>query len=272
MILRGDYSSGVLRTKINIQFMIPENCAGPYKIVYLLHGLHGNQGSWTDNSMLPFFGKKYDAIFVMPEATRSFYFDLKTGRKYNTFISEELPKITGKIFNISGKREDCAVIGYSMGGYGSLQLALTKPELFGFCGTISPAGIYFKYMLEVIKKDIDAYLKTDYEPEELIKDFYAIYGNDLKFRPEGDIPELVKNFPADKPKPRIFAVCGTEDTLLKDSHKFREEMKNTPFDYTYEEWSGKHDWDFFNAALKKILEFWYKDKEIKTDGNSAGDA
>ena len=67
MILRGDYASDVLHTTINIQFIIPNSGAGPYKMVYLLHGLHGNQGTWIDNSMLPYYGKDFDAIFVMPE-------------------------------------------------------------------------------------------------------------------------------------------------------------------------------------------------------------
>ncbi|MCL2210614.1 MAG: alpha/beta hydrolase-fold protein [Treponema sp.] len=272
MILRGDYSSDILKTKINVQFMIPENCKGPYKIVYLLHGLHGNQGSWTDNSMLPFYGKKYDAIFVMPEASRSFYFDLKIGRKYNTFISEELPNIIKKIFNVSGKREDCAIIGYSMGGFGSLLFALSKPELYGFCGTIAPACLYFKPVLEMIKKDTEAYLKTDYEPEEVLKDLYAIFNTDLTFRPEADVPELAKNFPANKLKPIIYAACGTEDNLINENRRFRDEMKTTTFDFTYEEWAGKHDWNFFNEALRKALEFWYKDKIINMDSASTGDA
>jgi len=272
MILRGDYSSVALGSKVNVQFMIPENCTAPCKVVYLLHGLHGNQGSWIDNSMLAYYGKKYDAIFVMPEASRSFYFDLKIGRKYNTFVSDELPKIIKKIFNISAAREDCAVIGYSMGGFGSLLLALSKPDQYGFCGAISPACLFFKPVLEAIKKDVDAYLKTDYEPEELLHDLYAIYGPDLIFRPEADIPELIKNFPADKPKPKIFSACGTEDSMLKENQKFRDMMKKTSFDYTYEEWQGNHNWSFFNEALKKILEFWYKDKVSNIDKSSAGDA
>jgi S-formylglutathione hydrolase FrmB len=34
-------------------------------------------------------------------------------------------------------------------------------------------------------------------------------------------------------------------------------MKTHDFDFTYEEWSGDHDWYFFNDALKKTIEFWY---------------
>ena len=76
------------------------------------------------------------------------------------------------------------------------------------------------------------------------------------------ILELAKNFPSNKPKPKIYATCGTEDDLLKDNHNFRDEMKNTAFDYTYEEWPGGHDWNFFNESLIKILEVWHNGREI----------
>jgi len=257
MILRGYYGSDALRTSENIQFIVPDSGAGPYRVVYLLHGLHGNQGTWIDDTMLPYFSKKYDAVFVMPEAGRSFYCDQKYGRNYYTFAGEELPRICRDIFNISTRREDTAVIGCSMGGYGALKLALSKPEQFGFCGAISTACVYLKPMLDGVRADADAYRKTGAEAAEILKDLYAIYGEDLKYMQENDISELAKRFPAGAPPLKIYATCGTEDDLRKESLKFRDYMKNTTFDFTYEEWPGGHDWYFFNDALKKTLEFWY---------------
>jgi len=271
MILRGDFRSEVLHTTTNIQFLIPEKCEEPKKIIYLLHGLHGNQGSWLDNSMLPYYGKKYDAIFVIPEAGRSFYFDFIHGRNYFTFVSEELPLICRKVFNISLKREDTAVMGYSMGGYGSLLLSLSKPDQYGFCGAISPACLYFKPMLEAIKKDIPAFINKGAREAEILKDLYALYGEGLEYREEGNIPRLAKSFPGDKPKPKIYVTCGTEDGLIKENHKFRDDMKETDFDYTFEEWKGGHDWEFFNSALEKTLAFWYKDKTILGENNFTAD-
>lgn len=258
MILRGDFSSDVLRTTINIQYMIPENCTGPYKTVYLLHGLHANQGTWIDNSMLPYYGKKYDAVFIMPETGRSYYSDLKYGRRFYTFISEELPQITKNVFNISSRREDTAVIGYSMGGNGALRLALSRPEQYGFCGSISAVALDFKPMLEAIRKDKSNFKYfDDTETEEFLKDLHSMCGEDLMPGPEGFIPDLIERFPDNAPKPKFFVTCGTEDSLLKENHKFRERMTNTHFDFTYEEWAGNHDWEFFNGALKKTLAFWY---------------
>ena len=258
MTLRGDYNSEVLRMSTNIQLLIPENSDAPFRIVYLLHGLHGNQGTWLDNTMLPYYSRKYNAVFVMPEAGRSFYLDHKYGRKYYTFISEELPQICRKVFNISARREDTAVMGCSMGGYGALRLALCNPEQYAFCGAISAACLYFRPMLDGLRGNVESYQKTGAEAVEVIKDLQALYGDSLEYRPEYDISELVKNYAPDKPRTRIYGACGIEDKLREENLKFKDEIIKAGLDYTYEEWSGGHEWYFFNEALKKALDFWYE--------------
>ena len=94
MILRGNFSSEVLRMSTNIQFVFPEK--EPKRLVFLLHGLHGDQGTCIDRTMLPVFAGEYDAVFVIPEVGRSFYTDQAYGRKYYTYVSEELPNICKK--------------------------------------------------------------------------------------------------------------------------------------------------------------------------------
>jgi len=257
MVLRGYYNSDVLHTTAGIQFIAPDRESGPYKVVYLLHGLHGNEGTWIDYTMLPYFSKKYNALFVMPEAGRSFYCKQKKGRDYFTFVNEEVPQISRNIFNISKRREDTAVMGCSMGGYGALKLALSNPDHFGFCGPIASAFVCLKPILDKLRVDPDSYGNLGAEEREILKDIYAVFGDDMEFLPENDIEALVKNFPANKPKPVIYATCGTEDNLHAENLKLIDIMKDTAFDFTYEEWSGGHEWYFFNDALKKTLEFWY---------------
>jgi len=257
MILRGNFSSEVLHMSTNIQMLIPDKIDGPFKVVYLLHGLHGDQGTWLDNSMLPVFAKKYNTVFVMPEAGRSFYLNQEYGRRYFDYVSDELPNVCKKILNISSCREDTAVMGCSMGGYGSLKLVFSRPDRFGFCGAIAPACLYFGPMLEGLRKDPGPYLSTGSEAKEVIKDLRSLYGNSLEYRKDYDIPELARNFDSGMPKPKIYVACGTEDNLRKENLCFKDEMKNMNFDYTYEEWTGGHDWYFFSDALKKSLEFWY---------------
>ena len=256
MILRGDFTSKALRSRTNIQIFIPTKGNAPFRIVYLLHGLHGNQGTWLDQTMLPYYAEQYNAIFIMPECGRSFYANMSYGRKYFDYISEELPEMCSKIFNISAEPKDTAAMGCSMGGFGALRLAMVRHDIIGFCGTIAHAGTYPKDYLKAMRENGETYRSKGPEENEMGIDLLSIYGDALEYNPEYDIFELAKNFPADASKPVIYATCGTGDVLYKENIRFSEYMKTTEFDFTYEEWEGIHDWYFFNDALKKTLDFW----------------
>jgi S-formylglutathione hydrolase FrmB len=162
-----------------------------------------------------------------------------------------------KIFNISAKREDTAIMGCSMGGHGALWFALTFPEQYGFCGAIAPACLNVKEILEKLSEDPSEYLETGQEAVETLTDLYAIYGDALGYRKDYDVTYLANNFPKNKPMPKIFATCGIEDNLRDDNLIFRDMMKNSKFDFSYEEWTGGHDWVFFSDALKRTIEVWY---------------
>jgi S-formylglutathione hydrolase FrmB len=258
MVLRGSVYSKALHVQTGINILVPEMPAGEgYKIVYLLHGLHGNQDTWLDKTMLGSYANDFKSIFIMPEVGRTLYANMKYGHNYFTYISEELPEICASVFNISEKREDTAIIGCSMGGYGALKTALSKPESFGFCGAISPACLFLNEHLDGLRKDPGPWLKDGGpEVEAIYRDFLAIFGNDLSCG-EGDlIVELAKKTAALPVKPKIYAACGIEDDLRKENLRFKEQIEKLDLDYTYEEWKGIHDWNFFNDALKKSLRIW----------------
>jgi len=256
MILRGNVFSKVLEMDTGITIVAPNefNTVGAYKVAYLLHGLCGNNGTWADYSMLPAYAAFGKTIYVMPEVARSFYTDMRYGFKYFSYITEELPDICKSVFNISADREDTAIIGCSMGGYGALKCALSKPKQYGMCGTFSSACLF-------LKEGLDNQRENGTEPEfistygeKLIEDFVFAFGADLEWKPEDEILELAKGISNNQIKPIIYAACGTEDYLQGDNARFNEEMKNLNFDFTYEEWKGMHDFTFFNEALKKAID------------------
>jgi S-formylglutathione hydrolase FrmB len=232
-----------------------------YRIVYLLHGLHGDHETWLNQTMLPVFANDFNALFVMPEVGRSFYRDMRHGLRFFTYVIEELPDLCKRVFNVSGSREDTAVIGCSMGGYGALKCALSKPQQYGFCGAISTAAIPLKQYLEGLRADPSQWLKTGGAPAEaLLRDFYAIFGDDLPWDPGDDLIELARNLAGAPVKPRIYASCGTEDEFRKENLDFKAVMEKLDFDFTYEEWPGVHGWYFFSRALQRSLQQWYGEK------------
>jgi S-formylglutathione hydrolase FrmB len=208
--------------------------------------------------MLNVLAKDYHVLFVMPAVGRSFYADMKHGYNYYSYVSGELPEIAKKVFNISAKREDTAIIGCSMGGYGALKIALSKPEQYGFCGAISSACLFIDEHLKGLRKNADYWLTTGGpEAATILRDFQAVFGEELSYTDGDEIIKLAQKVADGTVQPKIYAACGTEDNLQKENVRFRELIEKLKVDYSYEAWEGGHDWLFFNDALKKALQAWY---------------
>jgi S-formylglutathione hydrolase FrmB len=232
---------------------------GAYKVCYLLHGLHNDQNSWVDSTMLQVFARDYNVLFVLPTVGRSFYADMKHGYNYFSYVSEELPAICKKVFNISAQREDTAVIGCSMGGYGALKSALTKPDQYGFCGAISTACLFIDEHLDGLRKNAEYWLANGGpEAETILRDFQAVFGEELAYAESDEIAKLAEKIASQPVQPRIYAACGTEDNLRKENLRFKELAEKLNLDYAYEEWEGIHDWNFFSAALQRALQVWHE--------------
>lgn len=252
MIVRGSVFSSMLEMETGITVIIPNkfNMEQNYQVVYLLHGLCGSNGDWANYTMLPVYANDYHAIFVMPEISRSFCSDMKFGFKYFSYISEELPIICKSVFNISSEREDTIIIGDSMGGYGALKCALSKPEQYGYCCAFSSPCLFLKEDLAE-HGEIEKFRMV--YGEQMLKDFQGILGGDLEWSEEHEVLDLANKIKDQSVRPEIYIACGTEDFLRDSNVRFSNEMRNLNFDIEYEEWSGNHDWYFFNEALQKAL-------------------
>lgn len=255
MILRGNLFSEKLAMETEISVLCNGNHGNePYKVVYLLHGLCGRSGDWLDYTMLPTYALEHNAIFIMPDVARSFYSDMKFGANYFSYVTEELPQICQRTFNISAKRENTYIIGASMGGYGALKCALTKPENYSVCCAFSSPCLFMK---EDLERSNGAKNFKEMYGETLFKDFQAIFGEDIPYNRKEDVLELAHNSAKLHEKPRFYPSCGKDDFFYKDNYRYYEILKNLNYDTTFEEAEGNHNWEFFDQALKKSLEFCF---------------
>lgn len=254
MILRGKVFSEILGMETGLSIIAPEHHhTESYKVIYLLHGLCGSSGDMIDYTMLPTYAAEYDIFFVLPEVGRSFYTDMKYGLPYFSYITKELPKICKQVFNISARREMTGVVGGSMGGYGALKAALSFPEQYGFCGAFSSACLYLKEALDEQRQfGHTEPFKAKYG-EQIPRDFLAAFGPELLWQKENEILELAKAIYKEKEKPLIYAACGKQDPFVESNIRFKTAMDLLDYDFSYEEWDGKHDWNFFNAAIERAL-------------------
>lgn len=255
MILRGHFFSSTLEMETGISLLLPkaDGERRPYKVVYLLHGLCGRSGDWIDYTLLPAFADQYRVCFVMPEVARSFYADMRYGQKFFTYITEELPATCQRLFNISARREDCAVVGASMGGYGALKCALNKPGQYGYCAAISSACLFLEQGLAYQRQHGQSDELKAIHGEQLLTDFTAIFGDDLRWDPRCDIVALAREVSQQSLRPELYLACGSDDFLVADNRRFKAELDRLGLPCVYDEWPGAHDWSFFNSALTKAL-------------------
>jgi len=234
------FLSETLGMACSMRVLLPEPTRGQaqrlHPVLFLLHGLSDDETAWTRFSGLERYVQELDLAVVMPCAHRSYYTNMTHGYRYWDFVSDELLYKSRALFPLSTQRELTFVAGLSMGGYGALKLALSKPDTFAAAASMSGA--------------CDLASLAD-RPEEL----RLVFGDAAGIRTSGgDLTELARALAHSRgPKPKLFQSCGTEDVLLAGNQRFRDFVSPLGFDYLYEEGPGQHDWAYWDAAIQRVL-------------------
>ena len=256
------FYSKYLSYATNVNVIIPENSSWQeeeqdekYKVLYLLHGRGDNHDSWVQNSQIAFFAQEHQIAVVMPTAEDSFYVDSVTGKRYFSYLTDELPKYLKKYFPLSDKAEDTFIAGLSMGGYGTLKIGLTYPERFAAIGILS-AAVRPDHMPDFHDNDKD---------REILKDNLGRTIGEGELRDEDNPYCLLKKcFQENKKLPAIFQYIGTEDFLYGMNQDLRKFLQENHVEASYEEWEGIHDWRFWNVAVERFINQIGKEKNNET--------
>jgi len=255
MLLNCCFRSAVLRrnTRITVILPTPEEEAAPVKknmkVLYLLHGLHGDESSWIRYSNVERYAKDLDIAIVMPGVGNSFYQDMVHGERFFTYMTEELPKFVQGLFPVSQKREDTYIAGLSMGGYGAFFLALSRPDLYSAAASLSGA-VDIGFRVTPIQLPEGAPLP--FFAEDCFGDITKVAGSDR------DVIALFEK--ADKEKlPRLYQSCGTKDYLYGMNKLFYAKMTELGAEIHWRETEGmEHEWAFWDEEVKYLLQTWLK--------------
>ena len=240
----------------------PEREEKPFKTLYLLHGIFGNETDWVHGTRIQRWAEEKNLAVVMPAGENAFYVDQPSiGAMHGQFIGEELVEITRKMFPLSHKREDTFIAGLSMGGYGAIRNGLKYHDTFGYIAGLSSAMILEK--ANVADDSSPMFFEKKSFLESVFGDLSKI--QDCEINPEW----IAGNMKEDGiPFPHMYLACGLDDPLLSPNRKFRDTMRELGVDVTYEEGPGAHEWDFWNRYIKKVLEWLPLDKDSKEGLNS----
>ena len=243
--------SVALNQQISLNVILPEKKhaegvgapAKGYKTLWLLHGLSGNRNDWMRYSAIERYARQHGIAVVMPEVGRSWYADTAYEAKYFTFVAQELPTICRSYFKgMSAAREDNLIAGLSMGGYGALKAALTFPDQYGGCASLSGA-------LDVTRKG----------RPYIMEEWQGNFGFELEsaLQLEGgrnDLFALAEKLKAEA-FPKLFLWCGTEDTLLPVNQRFHEMLTDRGVVHSYAESEGDHSWKWWDLHIQDALEY-----------------
>ena len=245
-LFHANFSSEVLRMQSSAEVILPErpDPARKLPVLYLLHGLSDDHTTWQRRTSIERYASAFDLAVVMPNGHRSFYTDMKYGKPFFTYMTEELPRLMEAFFPFSSRREDRFVAGLSMGGYGAFKIALNLPERYAAAASLS--GVL----------DIQsAWMRnSDFFPE--------VFDENIANPPDNvfaSVEQLVtQTSPARWPK--LFQFCGTEDFLYEDNVKFRAFAKEKGLPVDSSESAGGHSWDIWDAQIQKVLAWLHLSK------------
>lgn len=242
-----NYRSKALNMVVPVNVILPERTGreeeAVYKTLYLFHGASGDHTSWMRKTSIERYADEYGIAVVMPEVGNSWYTDTCYGAKYFTFVTEELPAVCRSYFRgMSARREDNLVAGLSMGGYGALKVALTYPERYYACASLSGA-------LDITRKgrstDLNLWRANfDFQmqdPMELEGSSHDIYALTRKNKREG------------KAFPKLYLWCGTEDALIENNRSFHLLLESLDIKHCYEESEGNHSWKWWDLHIQDAL-------------------
>ena len=256
MVLTCKYNSPVLsrNTQINVIVPTPKNegeaMGKDFKVLYLLHGLHGDADSWLHFSNISRYAQDAEIVVVMPSVNNSFYQDMAHGERFFTYMTKELPEYIQSIFPVSKKPEDTFIAGLSMGGYGAWYIGLSCPEKFAAAASLSGA--------------VDIAFRATPVPQGQmteLPDWMRNCFGDVRTLPgsDKDVFALMEKAKQKGCLPRLYQSCGTADFLYGMNCCAHNKLVEMEIPVTWREIPDMaHVWDLWDDEIRRVIDWMLK--------------
>lgn len=224
-----------------------------YPVLYLLHGLWGNNEDWKNNTQLQIIadrlirnGEIDEMVIVTPDADTGMgpdlqcgYFNMPGWAYEDFFFNEFVPQIEQK-FRVIGDKRHRAVAGLSMGGGGTTGYAQHHPEMF--------AAAY----------PMSALMSVKTRGQQIVEgaDKYAILNRAVLENDHIDFVSQADDARKDALRTVAWYVdCGDDDFLLTGNMEFYKAMVAAGIPCELRVRDGAHNWEYWNTALPELLPF-----------------
>ncbi len=223
-----------------------ENSGKRYPVLYLLHGMGGDENAWTelgrasqilDNLIAQ--GKAEPMIVVMPNGNAAL--QAAPGESSLGFVapSMQLPKtmegsfethfpevvnFIDKNYRTIKSKKGRAIAGLSMGGFHSLHISKEYPDMFDYVGLFSAAILPGKDVKSPIYDNIEGKIKTQFQK-----------------------------------KPALYWIAiGDKDFLYQANKDYRKLLDDNGYKYSYFETPEGHIWKNWRIYLAEFASQLFK--------------
>jgi enterochelin esterase-like enzyme len=255
--------STLLNTEVNYSIYLPdgyEYSERLYPVVYLLNGYTGDETDWIQSGGMQRIvdheieqGNIQEMVIVMPDGDDRLYMN-RTDGTYpfeDMFMKELLPYIESHYRVRKGKRYT-GISGLSMGGAGSLKLALKYDKHFGVCAAFSSAVFTEESVTAADQESMNGYIS------KAMPDMVNSKGKSRlnKSYEEYDVLHLAKTKDIELLKTvKIYFDCGDDDFLTLGNAQLHKELLERKIPHEYRVRDGAHTWPYWRESLPVGLKF-----------------
>ena len=237
------FHSAALNRDMPYRAILPVSIATNQKlpVIYLLHGGGGGFHDWSNYSDVAGYAER-GLILVMPEGNSSYYTNSadRPQDRYEDYIVQDLISDVEQRFPASSGRTHRAIAGVSMGGFGSVVLALKHSDLFVFAGGLSSA-------LDVPSRPFSIKRIGQYRQHS------SIFGPWGSTRRRASDPFVLARSADPAQTPYLFLTCGDQEGLLPTNRRFAAMLQARHFSYELHTVAGGHDWNQWSRNLPALM-------------------
>lgn len=221
-----------------------------YPVLYLMHGIGGDENSWMEGGRLPQVmdnliasGKAEKMIVVVTNSNMSQQAapgaypgsrhrpQLMVPGNMDGQFEESFPDIVAFVesrFNVFKDKAHRALAGLSMGGFHTVYISANYPDLFDYVCSLSAA-------------------LNDHSDTQAARDSYIYKDLDAK---------LDRQF---RTAPKLYwMACGNADSLFSDNLTFCRKLDGIGARYSFIESEGGHTWQNWRDYLTRFVPLLFK--------------
>jgi enterochelin esterase-like enzyme len=189
-------------------------------------------------------GRVPRVVIALPDGQLGFWANWRDRTHfYEDWVLDELLPHVQREAHTLGCPDGCHVMGVSMGGAGTIQFALHRPELFASAGIIS-APVF----------DTDAmYDFRDNRLLAMLIPTHRVFGNPPRTVVMQSDPFHRWRHPDDTPRLYVAWARGDRDGIVKSSARLHRHLAAHDIPHAHDEFEGGHNWPSWAPVIERAL-------------------